>query len=255
MSFALRVRGSRHVGVAAPPVRGGAGRDKGGQLARAVVPGCVSKEFAAFAAGRTAPVTNWLRALAAHAHEESGGPGVGVIGMCFTGGFALGMMVDDVVVAPVLSQPSLPIGLTARHCADIHLSGEDLARVRTEHRWRGSVCSGSASPGSPGAGTRFETLRRELGDAFIGVEIDSSRGNPWGIPAAAHSVVTEHLTHRARPITPPRSPSTRSSTSSGTSSSARADHPREIGRHRARGTSGRCQRPAPRRTTTRSSRV
>ncbi len=40
---------------------------------------------------------------------------------------------------------------------------------------------------------RFETLRRELGDRFIGVEIDSSEGNPHGIPKNAHSVLTEHL--------------------------------------------------------------
>jgi hypothetical protein len=36
-------------------------------------------------------------------------------------------------------------------------------------------------------------LRAELGDGFIGVEIDSSEGNEWGIPKNAHSVVTEHL--------------------------------------------------------------
>ena len=34
---------------------------------------------------------------------------------------------------------------------------------------------------------------RELGDGFIGVEIDSSKGNAWGIPRIAHSVLTEHL--------------------------------------------------------------
>ena len=40
---------------------------------------------------------------------------------------------------------------------------------------------------------RFEHLREELGDRFIGVEIDSSEGNPHGIPKIAHSVLTEHL--------------------------------------------------------------
>ena len=42
-------------------------------------------------------------------------------------------------------------------------------------------------------GSRFETLQRELGDKFISVEIDSSSDNPFGIPKAAHSVLTEHL--------------------------------------------------------------
>ena len=49
----------------------------------------------------------------------------------------------------------------------------------------------TADPAVPLA--RFETLRRELGDAFIAVEIDSSRGNPHGIGRRAHSVLTLDL--------------------------------------------------------------
>lgn len=158
-----------------------------------MVPSCVSKEFAAFARNRTAPVTVWLRALAAHAHAECGGPGVGAIGMCFTGGFALGMMVDERMIAPALSQPSLPIGLGSATKASVHLSPEDLARVK-ERAADGVCVLGMRFTGDklvPAA--RFETLRRELGDAFIGVEIDSSPGNAHDIPRLAHSVVTEHL--------------------------------------------------------------
>src|SRR5688500_45960 len=40
---------------------------------------CVSAEFRAFASQGTSPVTRWLRALAALAHRECGGPGVGAI--------------------------------------------------------------------------------------------------------------------------------------------------------------------------------
>src|SRR5918995_4646490 len=64
---------------------------------------CVAGEFATFALDRTSPITSWLRRLAADAHAECGGRGVGAVGMCFTGGFALGMMVDDRMLAPVLS--------------------------------------------------------------------------------------------------------------------------------------------------------
>ena len=156
-------------------------------------PLCVSREFAALARNRTEPVSVWLRALARDAHERHGGPGVGVVGMCFTGGFALGMMVDDVVVAPVLSQPSVPFPLSSKHKADIHLSPEDLARVK--ERVEDGVCvlglrftKDALSPPE-----RFETLRRELGDNFIGVEIDSSPGNEWGIKSKAHSVLTLDL--------------------------------------------------------------
>jgi len=154
---------------------------------------CVSKEFAAFATNRTAPVTAWLRALAADAHQSCGGPGVGAVGMCFTGGFALGMMVDERMLAPVLSQPSLPIGPLGKSKRSLQLAPEDLARVK-ERAADGVCVLGLRFTGdilSPG--DRFARLREELGDAFIGVEIDSSKGNEWGIPRMAHSVLTEHL--------------------------------------------------------------
>ena len=160
---------------------------------RSIAPACVAKEFRAFATGVTAPITDWLRALAEHAHDECGGPGVGAIGMCFTGGFALGMMVDERMIAPVLSQPSLPLPVTKKQRRDLHLSPADLERVK--ERAADGVCvlamrftNDSAVPAA-----RFARLREELGDSFIGVEIDSSKGNPHGIGKAAHSVVTEEL--------------------------------------------------------------
>ena len=154
---------------------------------------CISKEFAAFATKRTAPVTLWLRALAADAHASCGGPGVGAVGMCFTGGFALGMMVDERMLAPVLSQPSLPIGPMRSSKRSLQLAPDDLTRVK-ERAADGVCVLGLRFTGdflSPG--DRFARLREELGDAFIGVEIDSSKGNEFGIPRMAHSVLTEHF--------------------------------------------------------------
>lgn len=159
-----------------------------------MAPACVSRDFAAFATGKTAPVIDWLRALAKSEWERCGGPGVGAVGMCWTGGFALGMMVDEHVLAPVLSQPSLPIAVKGRKSrADLHLSPDDLAKVK-ERADAGVCVLGLRFTGdrlSPH--DRFETLERELGDKFIGVEIDSSKGNPWRHRAAAHSVLTEDL--------------------------------------------------------------
>ena len=63
------------------------------------------------------------------AHAECGGPGVGVVGMCFTGNFALAMAVDDVVLAPVLSQPSLPFAIGRARRGDVGVSDGDLATV------------------------------------------------------------------------------------------------------------------------------
>jgi dienelactone hydrolase len=165
---------------------------------------CVAREFATFARDRTSPITGWLRRLAADAHAECGGPGVGAVGMCFTGGFALGMMVDATMLAPVLSQPSLPFPVSGKHKAAVGISEGDFARVK-ERAGRGACVLGlrfSADPAVPPE--RFATLRRELGDAFIAVEIDSSRGNPYGIKRFAHSVLTldfvdepGHPTHAA----------------------------------------------------------
>jgi dienelactone hydrolase len=155
---------------------------------------CVSREFTIFASGRASPVTSWLRDLARFEHERNGGPGVGVIGMCLTGGFALAMMVDPVVVAPVLSQPSLPASPFAK--SDLGVSESDLAAIK--QRTADGVCVlGYRFTGDKKVpAERFERLRQELGDSFIGVEIDSSPSNPWGYPSNAHSVLTEHLGDR-----------------------------------------------------------
>jgi dienelactone hydrolase len=191
--FARRVRGLGCT-VLLPVLFGEPGREmSAGYATRSIAGACVSREFAAFATRRTAPVAEWLRALARYAHASFGGPGVGAVGMCFTGGFALAMMADEELVAPVLSQPSLPFPLTRKGKASVQLSDDDLARVKD--RVADGVCvlglrftNDLAVPAE-----RFATLRRELGDGFIAVEIDSTPGNPWGIPKRAHSVLTEHL--------------------------------------------------------------
>jgi len=162
----------------------------------ALGPACISREFSVLALKKTSPVTVWLRALAAEEHKRCGGPGVGVVGMCFTGGFALAMMVDDTVVAPVLSQPSLPFPVSKKHKADVGISDADLATVRARVA-DGACVLGLRFSNDPYCfAERFETLRRELGDGFVAVELDSSEGNPYGHPKNAHSVLTEHLDDR-----------------------------------------------------------
>src|SRR5207344_1559264 len=87
---------------------------------------CVSAEFRAFAANESSPVTVWLRSLARLAHDECGGPGVGAIGMCFTGNFALTMMLEPSMLAPVLSQPALPLN----NPAGIEIAPDEVKAVR-----------------------------------------------------------------------------------------------------------------------------
>jgi dienelactone hydrolase len=126
-------------------------------------------------------------------HAELGGPGVGVVGMCLTGNFALSLMVDPVVMAPVLSQPSLPFALAPGSRGGLHIADDDL-RVVAERARQGVTVLGLRFTGDwmcPRA--RFDALRDALGDGFEAIEIDSSRGNPHGIPRTAHSVLTRHL--------------------------------------------------------------
>jgi dienelactone hydrolase len=169
-----------------------------GSLARV----CVSREFTVLALGRTSPIISWLRALAQDEHRRCGGPGVGAVGMCFTGGFALGMMVDDVVVAPVLSQPSLPFPVSRSRRRAVGLSESDAQRVQQRASAGTCVLGLRFSGDTWSPPERFEHLRELLGDAFVAVELDSTPGNPHGHKKMAHSVLTEDLDDR--PGTPTR---------------------------------------------------
>jgi dienelactone hydrolase len=159
-------------------------------VARSVSEVCISREFNLFAAGKQSPVTGWLRGLAAHEHTRSGGPGVGVVGMCFTGGFALALAADPHVLAPVVSQPSLPFN-TARA---IDCDKLTLATIQQRCAKEGLEVLGlrfkrdQASPYP-----RFQYLRDKLGDGFVAVEIDPRFGNPKGPFPFRHSVLTLDL--------------------------------------------------------------
>lgn len=173
--------------------------DPGGEMTvasgmRSMVPSCVSREFKAFALRTTPPAIDWLRALARQAHADCGGPGVGAVGMCFTGGFALAMATEPAMLAPVLSQPSLPVALGKARAADLGCSDRDLLVVTERVRDDDLCVLGLRFTGDRLVpDERFANLRRQLGDSFIGVEIDSSPGNPWGHRRLAHSVLTEDL--------------------------------------------------------------
>ena len=151
----------------------------GSQMAKV----CIAKEFTAFAMNQTSPIIAWLRALARNLHQDVGGPGVGAVGMCFSGGFALGMMVDDIMLAPVLSQPSLPFAIGKARGADLNLSPDDAAAV-AERAAAGCQVLGLRFTGDKLVGDRFSSLRELLGDAFIAVELPSAK-------ATDHSVLTE----------------------------------------------------------------
>ena len=153
--------------------------------------GCVAKEFAALATTRERPVANYLRALARDLNAKTPGKGVGVIGQCFSGGFALAAAVDDSVLAPVLSQPSVPLALTPKQKRDPGLSEREMKVIEKRAAEDGLCALGLRFSGDPMApGERFTTLKDRLGDAFEVIEIDSSPGNAGGFGRTAHSVLT-----------------------------------------------------------------
>jgi len=186
LAFARRVVGLGCTAVL-PHLFGQPGRPPSGSYAaRSLVEVCISREFSGFALGRSSPVIAWLRALAATEHERCAGPGVGVV-----------MTVEDAVVAPVLSQPSLPFALGAARKSDIQVSATDWTRIQSRAQDEGLCVLGLRFTGDKLVPKeRFQLLRDKLGDRFIGVELDSSPGNPHGHPRIAHSVLTEHLDDR-----------------------------------------------------------
>jgi dienelactone hydrolase len=161
---------------------------------------CVSAEFRAFATHESSPVTAWLRSLARRAHEACGGPGVGAIGMCFTWNFALTMMLEPSVLAPVLAQPSLPFD----DPAGIEMAPEELVAVgRRLEREDLTVLAFRFAGDRHCRAERFAAYAEALGDRFVARELPDSAANPVSPPffeqvvASPHSVVTAHLIDEA----------------------------------------------------------
>ncbi len=161
---------------------------------------CVSAEFRVLATGESSPVTAWLRALARLAHVEQGGPGVGAIGMCFTGNFALSMMLEPAMLAPVLSQPTLPLDDPAA----LEIAPEELAAVRERLEREDLTVMGYRFSGDRFCrAERFAAYREALGDRFVGRVLPDEAANDDLAPffehvvASPHSVVTAHLVDEA----------------------------------------------------------
>lgn len=157
---------------------------------------CVSAEFRAFARGGTSPVTGWLRGLARQAHGECGGPGVGAIGLCFTGNFALTMALEQAVIAPVVNHPSLPLD----DPAGLEISDADACAVQDRIARDGlKVLAYRFDDDRWCTGQRFAAYRALLGDAFDGRVLAGSSANTNSPPffrdvvGTPHSVVTAHL--------------------------------------------------------------
>ena len=160
-----------------------------GYILKSMARVCISREFRAFSANKSSPIVNWLRALARHAHKESGGKGVGAIGMCFTGNFAFNLMLEPSVLAPVMAQPSLPLGRRG----GLHIAPEELRCIKDRLEDENLTVLGYCFEGDPFCRKeRFDDYQSALGDRFEGTVLPADSAKPdTGQPP--HSVVTRHL--------------------------------------------------------------
>ncbi|MBL8553733.1 MAG: dienelactone hydrolase family protein [Phenylobacterium sp.] len=194
LAFAERVAAAGMT-VYCPSLFGTPGKpaSRGYALAEVAKAFCVRREFYFWARDRSSPIVDWLRALARQAHADCGGKGVGAVGMCFTGGYALAMMTEPSVVAPVLSQPSMPIapktgsGRAAFDCSAAEIAcarrrfiDEDLSMIGLRFKTDELVPD-----------ERFARYKAEFGDRFEGHEFEDADAKPAFIPP--HSVLTLHL--------------------------------------------------------------
>ena len=186
IAFAEEVVAQGHT-VVMPSLFGKPGAGDGPvSMAKTAAQLCVSREFLRMATNTTTPVATWLQALARDLHEELGGPGVGAVGMCFTGGYALAMLADAPIAAPVLAQPSAPFAVTPGRSRDLGLSPVDLDKVKAKVS-AGCEVLGLRYKNDKAVGSRFDTLRKELGENFIAVEF----------PGIKHATLTVHRQQEA----------------------------------------------------------
>lgn len=157
---------------------------------------CIYREFNVWRTGKSSPIVDWLRALAKKVHGECGGKGVGAVGMCFTGGYALAMMTEPSVIAPVLSQPSMPLALgSKRRGAGIDASPAEIACAKARLEKEDLTMIGLRFIGDPAVPeARFDLLKREIGPRFEAIEIPEKDAGPGGM--GPHSVLTINLVDR-----------------------------------------------------------
>lgn len=163
--------------VAMPHLFGTIGRTSvGANLLRVF---CLRKEFSLFSRNKASPIVDWLKALCGSIRDQKGVPGVGVIGMCLTGNFAISLMADESVLAAVSSQPAMPFSdPAALHMSDAEITeikanidrNEPIKAYRFENDWMSKQ-------------VKFDALAREF-------NTDKDRVDMKVLPGNGHSVLT-----------------------------------------------------------------
>lgn len=161
---------------------------------------CIRTEFAALMGRSTRPVVAWIRALAQKIASDHGGP-VGVIGLCFSGGFALGAAVEPAVTAAVACEPALPLAgsipgvrrvLGAARAIDLDTADSDSLRKRLAARDLAvQAYRFAADDLSPCA--RMLALGERLGPAFEGRCLSPALDAEGRAMRRPHSIITSDL--------------------------------------------------------------
>ena len=167
---------------------------------------CIRREIYLLASGGGSPILSWLRALCQQIWADCDGPGVGVVGLCLTGNFAISLMADDAVIAPVASEPALPLFTpTASRRAALAITPDELEGATRRCAAGQPIMALRFSDDAKSPPERFSALRAAFRSSFKGIEINSSPNNPWAIRPKAHSVLTSdfkdeagHPTRKAR---------------------------------------------------------
>lgn len=157
---------------------------------------CLSKEFYCFAQNKSSPITDWLRALCRHIYskpEHRQCSGIGAIGMCLTGGFVLSLMIDEWIMAPVMSQPSLPFALTKSAKFALGVSPNELEQAK-ERSKNVPILALRFEEDKISPPERFKTLKREFGDRIECIAIAAEARKRDGIPPfPTHAVLTDNF--------------------------------------------------------------
>lgn len=143
---------------------------------------CMRREFDLFAKQKASPIADWLRALCRHVRDVRAVKGVGVIGMCLTGNFAMALMADDAVLAAVASQPSLPVDDNTH----IQMSPAEIAASRAGIDAKGAMRAWRFETDAYCTAERFDAIGRAFND-------DRERVTMKVIPGAGHAVFTRHF--------------------------------------------------------------
>lgn len=150
-----------------------------GNLARIF---CMRREFSIFAKNQSSPIVEWLKALCQDCREKYDVPGVGVIGMCLTGNFAISLMADDAVLAGVASQPSLPLFSQK----SLHMSDEEIAKARKRLEQHGPMLAFRFSGDKLCTETKFDAINDAFNDDQERVKLNTLPGNK-------HALLTVHF--------------------------------------------------------------